>query len=212
MPDLCALHQVFRPEVREVHTALTAWGGIVVHFSGVPPGVNAGLNLNFPDDLLHVLDGKAQGGISCSTVRPGDAFEGNTRNSWGCIGVIVRGRTSWSLAGVDPNDCGSSKQPDGLRYCIHADRDLTLAEVIDSLDSRSPNDCNEWVVRDYDALGVLIQPPCSIRAFGTFATKDEIVSAFSQWPLFTITLDGLYELTPQLELASKIPISKLYPN
>jgi hypothetical protein len=211
MTDACALHQIFRPKVEEVHKALNAWGGIVVHFSGVPPGTSTGLNLQFPDDLKHVLMGNAQGGISCSTVRPGDNFEGPCRNSWGCIGVIVRGRTPWSLVGVDAHDCGSHMGPDGLRACAQADNDMGIEEVVRSLKDRSTIDCNEWVMRDYDVLGLLLQQPLSARGFGQFATQKEIATVFAGWPWFTIRQDGLYELTSDFQLGRKIPTYELYP-
>jgi hypothetical protein len=184
MAHKCDLHQVSRPDVKEVHKVLNAWGGIIVHFSGVPPGTSTGLNLQFPDDLKHVLAGNAQGGISCSTVRPGDTFEdpvNNRRNSWGCIGVIVRGRTPWSLVGVDVHDCGSRMEPDGLRWCAHADSDICLEEVVQSLEGRSAIDCNEWVMRDYDVLGVLFQPPFTISSRKQFATPKEIAAVFAEW-------------------------------
>lgn len=198
-----------------MHAALQTWGGVVVHFSGVPPGVSSGLNLTFPDDLRHVINGHAQGGISCSTVRPGDRFEDDLqtrgRNSWGCIGVIVRGRTAWSLVCVDPYDCGSSMLPCGLRTCRQVDMDLAITEVARSLDARRPSDCNEWVMRDYEVLGMLIQPPFSARAFGQFSSREEIVAAFSGQPLYTIKPDGLFEVSPDFQLRRRVPISELYP-
>src|SRR4051812_14827329 len=120
MTDLCFIRAVKRPDPDEVRRELRRWGGVLVHFSGVPPGVSAGLNLTFPADLQHVIAGNAQGGISCSTVRPGDRFESipptSWRNSWGCIGVIVRPQHPWSLVGVDRHDCGSFvPQGGGLR-------------------------------------------------------------------------------------------------
>lgn len=214
MTDKCHLHQVLRPSISEVHKVLTSWGGIIVHFSSVPSGLSSGLNLRFPEDLRHVLDGNAQTGISCSTVRPGDLFEDDgtgRRNSWGCIGVIVRGQTDWSLVCVDPHDCGSFLQPCGFRYCSQADRDMSIDEVVDSLNTRSIFDCNEWVVRDYHVIGVLIQRPFSVRALGEYANPQELISAFGNKPLFTLTRDGLYELTQGLTLKRQVLISELYP-
>jgi hypothetical protein len=211
MADKCALHQVSRPDVKEVHKVLNAWGGMIVHFSGVPPGTSTGLNLQFPDDLKHVLAGNAQGGISCSTVRPGDTFEGPQRNSWGCIGVIARGRTPWSLVGVDAHDCGSRMEPDGLRWCVHADADLNLDEVVRSLDDRSATDCNEWVIRDFDVLGILLQPPLSAREFGQVASREQIVAAFAGSPWFTIRPDGIYVVAQNFKLERKASICELYP-
>lgn len=211
MTDRCSLRTVARPEISEVHAALQEWGGVVVHFSGVPPGVTAGLGLSFPDDLRHVINGHAQGGVSCSTVRPRDVFEGPHRNSWGCIGVIVRGRSPWSLVCVDRSDCGSFMGCDGLRNCAQANSDLTIEHVVLSLQGRSVHSCNEWVMRDYEVLGVLVQPPFSVRVLGDTATRCEIVTAFPDQRLFTIMKDGLFEVSQDFEITRALPISELYP-
>jgi hypothetical protein len=215
MADKCALHEVSRPDVKDVHKVLNLWGGIVVHFSGVPAGVSSGLNLQFPDDLKHVLTGNAQGGISCSTVRPGDTFEdpvNNQRNSWGCIGVIVRSRDPWSLVCVHPHDDGSHVGLDGLRVCSQIDSDLTLEDVVRSLEDRSVVDCNEWVMRDYDVLGVLFQPPFTVSTRMQFATPREMAAAvFVEWPWFTITREGIYQLTSDFRFGRKLEAGELYP-
>ena len=214
MSDACYRREVLRPNVEDVHKLLLNWGGIVVHFSGVPAGVSSGLNLKFPDDLKHILNGNAQGGISCSTVRPGDVFEDpetNKRNSWGCIGVIVRSRSPWSLVCVDSSDCGSKLDAELMRDCMHADGDISLAEVAESLESRQPDDCNEWVMRDFDCLGVLVQPPFSAREFWQFASREEILREFGSYQLYTIAHDGLYEVSRDFILLGKVDISQLYP-
>jgi len=217
MTDLCYQRLVKRPTVDEVLQELRRWEGIIVHFSGVPPGMSAGTNLAFPADLQYVIAGNAQRGISCSTVRPGDRFEAippsTWRNSWGCIGVIVRPQHPWSLVGVDRHDAGSGVPPNGswFRHCKHSDIDLTLREVIDSLHTRDPLDCNEWVMRDYDVLGVLVQPPFSARGFGQCASWNEIATAFSAERLFTLQPNGLYEVNHNGTLGPMISLASLYP-
>ncbi len=211
MADKCALHQVSRPNVSDVHKALNTWGGVIVHFSGVPAGVSTGLNLQFPDDLKYILAENAQGGISCSTVRPGDTFEGYYRNSWGCIGVIVRSRTPWSLVCVHAHDDGSRMGPDGLRVCTQMDSDLSLEEVGRSLQERSATDCNEWVMRDYDVLGILLQHTFSARDFGRCASRNEITAAFAGSPWFTIKQDGLYAVAQDFKVERKVSVCELYP-
>lgn len=215
MTDACFRREAARPRVEEVHKVLTDWGGVIVHFSGVPPGMASGERKDFPDDLKYVLAGSAQGGISCSTVRPGDTFEfqdleTTRRNSWGCIGVIVRARSPWSLVCVHSSDCGSFVH-EGFRYCDQGNNDLSLKEIAESLEARSSNGCNEWVMRDYDCLGVLVQHPYSIRRFGECATPYEILDAFGGWPLYTIFRDNIYAVTGDWKLGDRISILDLYP-
>lgn len=217
MTHLCAQHQVSRPSLKDVHATLVNWGGVVVHFSGVPAGMLSNFNKAFPDDLLHILAGQAQSGISCSVVRAGDRFEelpgDRRRNSWGCIGVIVRGRTEWSLVCVDAGDCGSFVDGTGFRQCNGANRDLSIREIEGSLYQRSIQDCNEWVMMDYDVVGVLVQPPFSVRSFGDQATEDEIRTYFAHWPLYSFHNGGLYEIevTPELKYKARCDIASLYP-
>lgn len=217
MSDLCHKRAVKRPAVDEVHRELQRWGGIIVHFSGVPPGVSAGAGLTFPADLQHVIAGNAQKGIACSTVKPGDVFEitptYNYRNSWGCIGVVVRSQHPWSLVGATPHDGGSSVPPGsgGFRYCAHSNTDLRIQEVIDSLAGRSPSGPNEWVLRDYEVLGVLIQPPLSVHALGMYATWPQIVAAFPNQKFYTIEPNGLFEVDPGTTQMTPAGVAALYP-
>jgi hypothetical protein len=101
--------------------------------------------------------------------------------------------------------------PDGLRTCAHSDSDLSLEEVVQSLEERSVTDCNEWVLRDYDVLGVLFQPPFIVSTQIKFATPRDMAAVFAEWPWFTITPDGLHELTSDFKIGGKIPIDGLYP-
>jgi hypothetical protein len=117
--------------------------------------------------------------------------------------VIVRPQHPWSLVGVDRHDAGSNVPQNGslFRHCRHSVVDLTLREVIDSLDMRDPLDCNEWVMRDYDVLGVLVQPPFSVRGFGQCASWKEIATAFRAERLFTIQWNSRYPSSPDTVLS-----------
>jgi hypothetical protein len=214
MSHLCAQGLVPRPTVAEVHAALVAWRGLIVHFSGVPKLLSSGFSGVFPDDLRNVRDGNAQGGISCSTVRAGDVFENTegNRNSNGCVGLIVRSRSPWSLVGVAVGDAGSSVDPITMeRTCWHANLPLQIDEVQWDLDGRMPDGCNEWVMRDYDVLGLLAQLPLHVHQYGTKATPDELRYAADGLPIYTFRGGVLNEVDSQLALTRAVPICELYP-
>jgi hypothetical protein len=135
---------------------------LVVHFSGAPKGVGRNDHL-YPNDLKHVLSGKAQGGISCSTVKPGDRFCGDKRNATGCIGVVVRLNSIDSLIDVSEHDRGSL-EIDGERT-THSSRTLTIDDINASILNRSVDQYNEWVVRNYTPIGIFASPPFEISAF-----------------------------------------------
>lgn len=79
-----------KPTVAEVHQFLRHHNGLIVHFSGSPPGISFGANPGYPADLHDVIAGKAQTGLACSIVMPTDNFQSPApRNATGCIGVIV---------------------------------------------------------------------------------------------------------------------------
>ena len=80
------------PEIQDVYKLLREVNGLIVHFSGCPPMhvKEWDEDLSFPADLKRVISGRAQGGVSCSVVLPGDVFEGPDAASIGSIGVILR--------------------------------------------------------------------------------------------------------------------------
>lgn len=208
MKNACACEEVARPDVADIHSLLRTWGGIVAHFSGIPKGVPSNSNQPYPQDLLAVIAGDAQGGLCCSVVRPTDVFDGPRTHAWGCVGVIVRPRSPHSLVGTSPGDLGSRCDADGDRHCEPANRDVELEEVRESLFGRLGLVANEWVVRDYDVLGVLAQPPYGVENFGQHTTLSEIVETFSPAPIFQFQGGVLMQLSPVL---SRVKVDDLYP-
>lgn len=208
MKTACADEAVARPEVARIHELLREWGGLVVHFSGVPKGVPSTFNQPYPGDLLQIADGKAQGGLSCSAVRPTDIFDGFHTHAWGCVGVIVRPRAPHSLIGVSAGDLGSWSDDDGDRHCEPANRDVNLEEVRDSLFGRLGVTRNEWVVRDYDVLGVLAQPPYSVESIGQYTTLSEVMDTFAPMPVFQFQGGALMRLRPS---PARVEICDFYP-
>lgn len=208
MKNACARGEVARPDVADVHALLREWGGIVAHFSGIPKGMPCRFNKPYPQDLLSIIGGSAQGGLSCSVVRCTDIFDGFYTHAWGCIGVIVRPRSPHSLVGTSPGDLGSSSDDDGDRHCEPADRDVGLGEVRESLFSRLDVVRNEWVVRDYDVLGILAQPPYGVETVGKFTTPAQIIESFSPKPIFQFQGSVLVQLSPE---RMQVDIGDLYP-
>jgi hypothetical protein len=49
-----------KPSIADVHNFLRHNNGLIVHFSGSPPGVPFGTNPGYPNDLQDVIAGKAR--------------------------------------------------------------------------------------------------------------------------------------------------------
>ena len=149
-----------KPELAQVREFLRNHNALIVHFSGAPKGSGVERGRLFPEDLNHVLKGAAMGGLSCSVVRPGDVFHGFDRNATGCVGVVLGLQTKDSLVAVDPDDCGSIENAEtGIREVPH-EHDITVADLDRTLSLRT--EYNEWVVRNYVALGILAVSPLEV--------------------------------------------------
>lgn len=133
-----------RPTVSEIHKVLARHNALIVHFSGGPPMHSTdGPKHSYPDDLRHVLEGKCQGGVCCSTVMPGDTIgEPQNNNAVGCIGLL-RPREGSSLMDVDKSDCGSSSV-DGVRTFQNQNREIDVQILENSISCREPGTHNEW--------------------------------------------------------------------
>lgn len=202
-----------RPNLGDVHDLLRDKSGLVVHFSGTPRGVAASsFNGGFPDDLLNVLDGAAQSGISCSVVHPGDNFDTQSiyTNATGCIGVIVRLRNPQSLVGAHYKDCGSRVE-DGVRTCAQANQPMTIDQVRESILARAPGTYNEWVVKDYDVLGLLFQSPFFVHTPGNKVTAEELTTSFSGWDWYTLQSNGISRIDEKFIIAEIVEIERIYP-
>lgn len=191
-----------KPSVAEVHAVLAAHDGLIVHFSGAPKGSGIERGHLYPDDLRHVIAGKAMGGLSCSVVKPGDNFVGFERNATGCIGLILDLTVPSSLVAVSATDCGSIEAPDGTRHVQH-ETDISVADVEASITGRRKGNYNEWVVRDFRVLGVLAVPPFEISVRGAISLPDDLPPS----PLFDPTNEiGLGTTTPDAVAAAFAPL------
>ncbi|CAN7597509.1 hypothetical protein LJR069_004421 [Variovorax paradoxus] len=141
----------------EISDFLRRHEALIVHCSGTPKGVGPGQSY-YPEDLQSVLRGDAQGGISCSVVKPGDLFHGPTRHATGSVGLVIAPTTPSSLVAVDPRDAGSQVK-DGIRSVAH-ERDIGVPDLDRCFAARGDH-YNEWVVRDFNVIGVFIGEPAS---------------------------------------------------
>jgi hypothetical protein len=174
-----------KPSIAGVHDFLRRNNGLIVHFSGAPPGVPSGANLSYPHDLRAVISGAAQSGLACSIVMPTDDFVGpSVRNAFGFIGVIVDLVTPDSLMAVDPSDAGSWVENRVRQY---PDREITLGDLDNSLRGRTQH--NEWGLQNYRVCGVLAVPPFEYWVppppGGPARTTPELIeAAFAPLPVF----------------------------
>jgi hypothetical protein len=146
-----------KPSLEEVRAFLAKHQALVVHCSGTPKGIGPGQE-PYPADLQNVWQGHAQGGISCSVVKPGDHFHGSARNSTGSVGLVIASTASNSLVAVAPNDAGSYVV-NGARVVAH-EVDIEIADLERSLSARDDR-YNEWVVRDFKVVGVFVAEPAT---------------------------------------------------
>jgi hypothetical protein len=149
---------MLRPEVADVHELLRRKNSLIVHFSGTPPMhcENWGEDHFYPKDLRHVIDGKAQRGICCSTVKPGDAFVPPNAASTGCVGVVIRMNSKDSLIFASCRDDGTRIDENGNRVAKD-DRDLSIVDLEETIDKRDGH--NEWAVKDYKVVGIFAGAP-----------------------------------------------------
>lgn len=148
-------------DVNTIYQILAEHNALIVHFSGAPKGSGNSCNDHlFPDDLKNVIDGKAQGGLSCSTVMPNDIFSGIERNATGCIGLILGLKEKDSLVSAESDDRGSYLDESGSR--LVEKRKISKQDIRDSIVNRSSTSYNEWVVKNYYIIGVFAISPMEV--------------------------------------------------
>jgi hypothetical protein len=148
-----------KPPLQEVYDLLKEQNSLIVHFSGSPKGQGVPRPNNaYPNDLEKVLNGSAVGGLSCSTVKPGDDlnYYSPFRKSFGHVGIVLGFLSEQSLITASTRDGGTSTNLNDSR--ADHDRDLSIAELEQSITARIDRH-NEWAVRDYISIGVFMSPP-----------------------------------------------------
>lgn len=162
--------------VREIYEVLAQFKALLVHFSGAPKGHGVQRpNHLFPNDLRHVLSGKAQGGLSCSTVKPGDCFCGYNRNAIGCIGVILGFNSTNSVVAVSESDCGSFEGKNGQRI-VKSKQQINLEDILNSIQKRPSGQYNEWIMKNYITLGIFAVHPYEISSCGKLSCPDPVLN------------------------------------
>ena len=197
----------------EVYSFLSENTALIVHFSGTPPMPSTWHEpRTYPEDLRNVIRGGAMGGLCCSVVRPGDDFETGGRNACGYVGVIVGLQCKHALVAVDPEDCGSYCNERGFRE-VAKPTDITVQGLQKTLTDR--NSWNEWVVRDYEVLGIFFVKPYLVwreLAAGTSAevptSPDAISSTFPEQRSFTFSSEGILQFSGGHY--TQVPHSKIY--
>lgn len=147
-----------RPTVEEIYALLCRHSALIVHFSGTPKGAGSTYEHLYPADLQEVIRGACQGGLSCSTVMPGDEFADLANaNATGCVGVILGLNSGQSIIDAHSRDCGTMVEA-GARV-VPTTRDLSVNDLERTILERASGTYNEWVIGDYVALGIFAASP-----------------------------------------------------
>jgi hypothetical protein len=191
---LSEMVNVAKPKVDEVYRLLARHGALVVHFSGAK-GSEARPERWFPSDLRTVIEGRAAGGISCSTVTGKDTYD----SSWGSIGVIVGMADSQSLIAAHPHDCGSREEivNDQITRIVERERDLSPVDLEKTIVER--DGYNEWVMRNTPILGIFVQAPCVAEDKQGDPRKfslEELASLFPGLQIYTFINSQIVRLVP----------------
>jgi hypothetical protein len=192
-----------KPSILEVYELLRKHRALLVHFSGTPKGSGAARPCNeYPDDLLNVIALGAMGGLSSSTVAPYDDFSctSHERKSTGSVGVILGLKTPQSLIAAFPGDAGTLTDENDER-AAH-DRTVSLAELEESIVNRCRY--NEWIVRDYTPLGILI---CSDPIF---VDAREELSGYDDLPPH-LQMSSAKSILQPVEISEQKVIKIFYP-
>lgn len=190
------------PSLTEIYEFLRRNQALIVHCSGTPKGVGLpGPQHIFPADLQHVVAGNANGGVSCSVVKPGDRFHGEQRNSTGTVGLVLGLRGPESLVAVSPGDAGSEVDAHGNRRAHEAA--ITVAELERSLSERQGR-YNEWVVRDFSVMGIFVAEPSTVTQHVAIDVPEE-----AKWMLDGNETLGEIPISPS-EISSALPTLPLY--
>ena len=147
-----------RPTLQEINDLLRQHTALIVHFSGTPKGSGSEYDYHYPEDLKKVTAGHCQGGLSCSTVMPNDNFSDlKIANATGCVGVILGLNSKNSVIDVNAADCGTYVVND-VRIVPNY-RDLSIVDLEQTIDDRPSGNYNEWVINDYQVLGIFAAAP-----------------------------------------------------
>jgi hypothetical protein len=159
---------------------------LIVHFS-TPMRIDD--NLRFPDDL-QLAQTFSLKGLCCSTIVATDVGPyhpslsvGGEPNAVGTVGIILDVNDEDSVCGVDPVDCGTSRDPTKPDMPIEHDGDPPTADsCARSIDHRKGN--NEWVVKNFRTVGVFVFEPIIVHTLppGSPEKQIDFENAISNFP------------------------------
>jgi len=181
-----------RPNVQEIEALLREHEALIIHFSSFKADENRPDRV-FPNDLQNAI-AKKDMELSCCVIGSRDDYE---KHSFGDIGIILRLKTPNSLVAADPNDCGSLEEEDERGHVrrtvpMNKLRDLSLEQLTETLTKRT--DHNEWVVRDYEVLGIFAHPPG--RANDRIFRVQDLCEIFPGRPIFSFKDGSIYRCYP----------------
>lgn len=150
----------------EVRQLLSEHGVILVHFSGISR-TSQFEDLYFPDDLKTARAGDLCGGVCCSTLGPRDSYTCTQMNAVGEIGIIINPKSESSVRAASASDAGSWINVHS--GCREVETSKELPEACkESILRRGEAGYNEWVVQDYNTVGIFYFPNPRIAVESTY--------------------------------------------
>jgi len=180
-----------RPSVSEVHEVLRAHGAFLVHFSSFPPMGSLDIEARpYPSDLIAVGNRECPGGICCSTIMPRDNFAGGG-NASGYIGLLLRPVSDRSIIAASHEDIGSNVV-NGVREYRKPLDPVLKSDLESSITERAENAWNEWIVDDYEPVGVITVGPGA--AYGAVDQTPEQLRETFGFPVYRFDDGRLFRL------------------
>lgn len=195
-----------------LHQSLIERNAFIYHGASIAKGVgNATTNaIPYLQRLKKVIVEDLE--VCCSTVRPGDS-ETNL-NFWGKIGLILSPKSHDSITLVSPKDAGTIPDPSNNGRRAIRRVAITSKALVESIDLRQPQSCNEWCVLDYRAIGVFIEPPIQYVENDQFLDLNipDVFVHFPGLPVYAFHNGTiLREILPPCNWGSIANIEQLYP-
>ena len=144
----------------EIRAFLREKQALLVHFSTL---MAKDTSRCFPDDLQNAWE-LVNTPLSHSTIQRGDTppamIGGGKGGAEGSIGMVVDVGANTAVLAVGPGDIGSSYDSDIGKWNAGGSPP-TRDACEDSISNRAPS--NEWYVRDFIPIGVIVLPPLQAR-------------------------------------------------
>lgn len=195
-----------------LHQSLVERNAFLYHGAGIAKGIGTAATNAIPylQRLKKVIAEDLE--VCCSTVRPGDS-EANF-NFWGRIGLILSPKSPDSITLVSPKDAGTTPDQSNNGRRKFQRVAITSRALVESIDLRPSQSCNEWCVLDYRVIGVFIEPPiqyCENDELRDLNVSD-VFAHFPGLPVYAFHNDStLREVLPPNNWGAIAKIEQLYP-